>query len=374
MCLCRPGFFDRVRVMQSETGQLKLEASPGLSSWLESQDVSLAISTYQAAKIFLIGNNAETGRISVFERTFARAMGLAATPGAEQLWLASQFQLWRFEDFLSREAATSPYDAVYVPIEGRTVGEVDIHDIHPRPGQPPLFVVSRFNCIATLDADNSFAPLWMPGFIDAVVAEDRCHLNGMAVENHQPRLVTCVAPTNAGGAWREHRRDGGIVVDVGSGETVAAGFSMPHSPRLRNGRCYLIQSGTGEFGTLDLNDGRFTPICALQGFARGLSFVGDYAIIGVSKPRDERHFGGLALSDRLAEARLEPICHVAIVNLTTGKIEHRLVFDGIVSELYDIAVLKGVRRPMIHGFVQPDLRFVIRPAPFDIDAHNGQDR
>ncbi|WP_434051161.1 MAG: TIGR03032 family protein [Roseibium sp.] len=360
--------------MQSETGQLKLEASPGLSSWLESQNVSLAVSTYQAAKIFLIGNNTETGRISVFERTFARAMGLAASPAANQLWLASQFQLWRFEDFLSREPVMKPYDAIYVPIEGRTVGEVDIHDIHPRPGQPPLFVVSRFNCIATLDAENSFAPVWMPKFIDAVVAEDRCHLNGMAVEDDKPRLVTCVAATNSGGEWREHRRGGGIVIDVESGETVAGGFSMPHSPRLREGRCYLIQSGTGEFGTVDLKDGSFTPICALQGFARGLGFVGDYAIIGVSKPRDERHFGGLALSDRLADANLDPLCHVAIVNLTSGNIEHRLVFDGVVSELYDVAILHGVSRPMIHGFVQPDLRFVIRPAPFDIDTHNGRNR
>lgn len=357
--------------MASVEGQLKLEASPGFSSWLESHDLSLAISTYQAAKIFLIGNNSETGRISIFERTFARAMGLAASADARQLWLASQFQLWRFEDFLSRERAQTDYDAVYVPIEGRTVGEVDIHDIHPRPDQPPLFVVSRFNCIATLDAENSFAPLWMPRFIDAMVAEDRCHLNGMAVVGDTPKLVTCVAATNSGGEWRDHRRDGGIVIDVETNEIIAGGFSMPHSPRLKDGRCYLIQSGTGEFGTLDLANGRFTPICRLQGFARGLSLVGNHAVIGVSKPRDERHFGGLALSDTLAEAGLDPLCHIAIVNLTSGEIEHRLVFEGLVSELYDVALLNGIRRPMVHGFVQPDLRFVIRPAPFDLERHNG---
>ncbi|WP_299474279.1 TIGR03032 family protein [uncultured Roseibium sp.] len=356
----------------NDAGQLKLTASAGFSDWLESQRISLAISTYQAAKIFLVGNNSETGRISVFERTFARAMGLAASPDARQLWLASQFQLWRFEDFLSQEEHKEPYDAVYVPIEGRTVGEVDIHDIHPRPDQPPLFVVSRFNCIATLDAENSFKPLWMPKFIDVVVAEDRCHLNGMATRNDVPKLVTCVAATNSGGEWRSHRRDGGIVIDVESNEIVASGFSMPHSPRLVGDHCYMIQSGTGEFGTLDLASGQFTSICSLQGFARGLSILGDFAIIGVSKPRDERHFGGLALSDTLAQSGLEPMCHVAIVNLKTGAIEHSLLFEGVVSELYDVAILHDIKRPMIHGFVQPDLRFVIRPAPFDLDAHDGK--
>jgi len=356
----------------SETTQLRLEASPGFASWLKAQDLSLAVTTYQAGKVFLIGNSAETGRISIFERSFARAMGLAASADAHQLWLASQFQLWRFEDFLSREPRQTPHDAVYVPIEGRTVGEVDIHDIHPRANQPPLFIVSRFNCIATLDTENSFAPMWLPRFIDELVAQDRCHLNGMAVEGDTPKLVTCVAATNVGGLWREHRRDGGIVIDTASGEIMASGLSMPHSPRLRDGKIFLIQSGTGEFGTLDPANGQFTAICRMQGFARGLSLVGDYAVIGVSKPRDERHFGGLALSETLADAGLEPLCHIAIVNLRTGEIEHKLVFDGIVSELYDVAALRGVRNPMIHGFVQPDLRFTIRPAPFDLSAHTGR--
>ena len=235
-----------------------------------------------------------------------------------------------------------------------------------------MFIVSRFNCIATLDDDNSFAPIWMPHFIDAVVAEDRCHLNGMAIEHDVPRYATCVANTNSGGAWRAHRRDGGLLLDIASGESAAQGLSMPHSPRLRDGRLYLIQSGTGEFGTVDLNDGKFTAICELQGFARGLDFVGDFAVIGVSEPRDERHFGGLPIQERLAARSLEPLCQIVVVNLKKGTIEHSLTLNGPVRELYDVATLSGIRRPMIHGFVQPDLRYVIRPAPYDLGQHDGR--
>ncbi|MEM8597099.1 MAG: DUF4915 domain-containing protein, partial [Pseudomonadota bacterium] len=193
----------------SKNQGLELLPSAGLASWLGQHAVSLAFTTYQAGKIFLIGLDPSGERLSIFERSFARSMGFAASEDGRTLWLAAQFQLWRFTDFLSREGPRGGFDAMYIPIEGRTVGEVDIHDIHPREGAPPLFVVSRFNCIATLDEENSFAPVWMPRFIDAVVAEDRCHLNGMAIEADRPRYATCVATTNEGGAWRAHRRTGG---------------------------------------------------------------------------------------------------------------------------------------------------------------------
>ena len=65
---------------------------------------------------------------------------------------------------------------------------------------------------------------------------------------------------------------------------------MPHSPRLHRGRLWLVQSGTGEFGHVDLRPGRFEPVCFLQGYARGLAFLGDHAVIGVSRPRENRTF------------------------------------------------------------------------------------
>ena len=74
---------------------------------------------------------------------------------------------------------------------------------------------------------------------------------------------------------------------------------MPHSPRLYQGKLWLVQSGTGEFGHVDVVTGRFEPVCFLQGYARGLAFVGDRAVIGVSRPRESRTFEGLALNERL---------------------------------------------------------------------------
>lgn len=343
--------------------QLEFRPSRTFAPWLAGSGVSLAFTTYQAGKVFLIGTNPETGRLSMYERSFPRCMGLGVSKDGNTLWLSSLYQLWRFENFLEPGQKRDGFDRLFVPIEGRTTGDVDIHDVHPlRPEQPPIFVVTRFNCLATLDLMNSFRPIWKPPFIDRIAAEDRCHLNGLAMEDGRPAYVTCVANTNIAGAWREHRRDGGLLLDVRTGEPVVTGLSMPHSPRLHDGELYMIQTGTGEFGRVDRDAGRFEPMCFLPGFARGVAFVGRHAIIGVSRPRKDRTFEGLELDEKLKSARMEPVCQLAVVNLDTGDIEHALEIGSAVQELYDVGVLNGVKRPMILGFKTSDIRFTIRPA------------
>src|SRR5258705_76299 len=83
-------------------------------------------------------------------------------------------------------------------------------------------------------------------------------------------------------------------------ENVASGLSMPHSPRLYDGRLWLLNSGTGEFGTVDRASGAFTPVAFCPGYARGLAFAGRHAVIGLSRPRRNRTFEGLALDERLS--------------------------------------------------------------------------
>lgn len=351
-------------VTDTEKPKLAINGSRLLTSWMAEQKASLAFTTYQAGKLFLIGMK-PSGELSVFERTFDRCMGLAAGNG--RLWMSSLYQLWRFENFLDAGIVADGHDAMFVPVAGHTTGDADIHDIHIRSDGTPLFVVTRFNCIATLGERGSFRPVWRPPFIDRIAAEDRCHLNGMAIEDDMPRCVTCVGRSNVAEGWRDHRQNGGLLIDVESGETIVQGLSMPHSPRLHNGQLWMLQSGTGEFGRVDLATGQFEPICFLPGFARGLTFVGDYAVIGLSRPRRSETFEGLALNARLEREGALPKCAICIVNLKTGDLEHRLDIDGVVQELYDVAVINDVRRPMALGFRSEQIRFAIRPE-VDTDA------
>ena len=152
-----------------------------------------------------------------------------------------------------------------------------------------------------------------------------------------------------------------MVLAADTGEVVCGGLSMPHSPRLYEGNLWLVQSGTGEFGRVDLATGQFEPLCLIPGFARGLSFIGRHAVIGMSLPRDNRSFNGLALNERLEREGVAPKCGLAVVNLETGALEHQLILEGVVKELYDVTVLPGIIRPMALGFRNDDTAYAIRP-------------
>jgi len=351
-----------------KTPSLKISGSHLFTAWLAGQKASLAFTTYQAGKLFLIGLKPDGG-LSVFERTFDRCMGLGVRQG--QLWMSSLYQLWRFENFLDPGARHNGYDALFVPVAGHTTGDIDIHDIHAGEDGRPVFVATRFNCIATLAEHGSFRVVWRPPFIDRIAAEDRCHMNGMAVEDGRPKFVTCVSRTNIAEGWREHRRGGGVVLDVETGDVVAAGLSMPHSPRLYRDTLWMLQAGTGEFGRIDLVSGRFEPVCFLPGFARGLAFIGDHAVNGLSRPRENRTFEGLVLNERLEREGVAPKCAICMVNLKTGDLEHRLEIEGVVQELYDVAVLPGIIRPMALGFRSEEIRFAVRPEIEDTEVPPG---
>ena len=337
-----------------------LTPSRQFPDWLAEAGLSLAVSTYQAGKLFLIGVQ-PTGRLSIFERTLNRVMGLApsSASGPGTLFATTLFQIWRFENVLPPGAEQDGYDRVYTPRAGWVTGDLDIHDMAVDAAGRLVFVNTLFSCLATVSAGASFAPLWQPPFISKLAAEDRCHLNGLALRDGVPAFVTAVAASDVADGWRDHRQDGGIVIDVASGETIAGGLSMPHSPRWHDGRLYLLNSGSGEFGTLDLADGRFTPICFCPGYLRGLAFAGPFAVLGLSEQRENRTFSGLPLDAALAARNATPRCGVHVVDLRTGDVVHWLRIEGVIRELYDVAALPGVRRPSLIGFKTDEIRRVI---------------
>ena len=331
--------------------RLEIMGSRQFNSWLGEQQISLAFTTYQAGKIFLIGLQPD-GRLSIFERTFNRSMGLWAT--SQTLWMSSLYQLWRLENTLSDRQVYQGYDRLYVPQIGYTTGDLDIHDLAIDREGKIIFVNTLFSCLATVSQKHSFIPLWQPPFISKLAAEDRCHLNGLAMENGQPRYVTAVGQTDVADGWRDRRRDGGCIIDVNSNEVIVSGLSMPHSPRVYRNRLWVLNSGTGYLGTVDLNSQKFEPLTFCPGYLRGLAFINNFAIVGLSQPRNKT-FSGLPLDDNLLAKNAEARCGLMVIDLNSGDIVHWLRITGIIKELYDVAVLPGVRRPMALGFKSEEI-------------------
>jgi len=342
--------------------------------WLEQQRCSLGFTTYQTGKLFLVGRKGDSrseSPLSIFERNFSHCMGMCASADSRTLWLSSRYQIWRLEQTQANavpyratgstvtdgdesqrapEWTTQGFDFAYIPRVGYTTGHIDAHDMGLDSDGRLIFVNTMFGCLATLSERANFKPLWRPPFLSALVPEDRCHLNGLAMRNGKPAYVTIVGRSDVADGWRDKRKDGGCILDVATGREVCAGLSMPHSPRWYRDQLWVLNSGTGEFGKVDVASGRFEPITFCPGYLRGLSFHGDYAIVTLSKPRD-LSFQGLQLNDRLTQKEADSQCGLQIIDLRTGSVSEWLRIEGkAVHELYDSVVLPGVRQPMAVGF------------------------
>ena len=283
---------DQARPLPDDAGRegsVTYSMSPGLPGFLGAQRIALAVSSYQSGKFYLIGQNVDGG-LMVDERFFRKAMGICV-PDPDTILLATLFQIVRFKNVLNEgEQINNVFDACYVPRETYVTGEIDAHDVGVLKDGRVVFVNTLYNCLATPSERHSFTPLWKPPFISAIVKEDRCHLNGLAMADGVPRYVTAVSRSDNIDGWRDRRASGGVVVDVQTSEIVIGGLSMPHSPRIYGGRLWVLNSGTGELGWIEPGasgsappaNSTCSPFAPASG-ASGLAFHGDHAFVGLSE-------------------------------------------------------------------------------------------
>ena len=347
---------------------------------LDQFGISLLITTYQAGKLVML--RADNGVVNTHFRSFPKPMGLALH--GNRLAIGTALEVREFHNVPAVAAKLPPagkHDACFLPRCSHATGEVLIHEMawgtdsfsreSPASKSSTLaegsrlndeelwFVNTRFSCLCTLDRLSSFVPRWRPPFITALAPEDRCHLNGLGLVNGEVRYVTALGQTDTAGGWRANKKNGGILMEVPSGAILLGGLSMPHSPRWHQRRLWLLESGTGTIGFVDLGAGRYEPIAALPGFTRGLDFYGSLAFIGLSQVRESAVFSGIPLTERLSERT----CGVWVVELITGRTVAFLKFEDAVQEIFAVQVLPQARFPdlinddpkiLSDSFVLPD--------------------
>jgi uncharacterized protein (TIGR03032 family) len=344
------------------------EHSADLPALLEQLELSVLLSTYQAGRVVSLGSH--QGALRIGFSHFNQAMGLTRTPHG--IAVGSRDAIWSLpasREIAARIKPEGEHDLAFLARSCHHTGPLMGHDLAWGNGR--LWLVNTlFNGLVTIEGDWSFVPQWQPPFISTWEAGDRCHLNGLALmeDGSSPAYVSALGETDTDNGWREHKATGGCLIHVPTGERVMRGLSMPHSPRIYQGQVYLLNSGHGSLLHLDPLTGQQSTIATLPGFTRGLDCFAGRAFVGLSRVRETAVFGGLPLQQSDQELR----CGLAIVELSTGRVEGLFWFHSGIEEVFSVAVLPGWRNPVLIG---PDTRtdnsqavWLVPPAP----AQNSQ--
>ena len=302
---------------------------------------SLLVSTYQTGKLVCLRES--KGTLNTHFRNFDKPMGMAVL--GDRFALGGRLEVWDYRNVPDAAPKVDPpgtHDACFIPRNRHYTGDIAVHELAWASGQ--LWVIATaFSCLATLDSDHSFVPRWVPPFISELAPGDRCHLNGLCVVDDRPRYVTALGQTDEPGGWRSNKASGGCLIDVQANEVVLEGLSMPHSPRWHRDSLWVVESGKGELCRADPKTGEVETVAELPGFTRGLAFAGNIAFVGLSQIRETATFGGLPLTERLEER----LCGVWMVDIDAGEIAGFIRFEDLVQEVFEVALLPGMRYPEV---------------------------
>jgi uncharacterized protein (TIGR03032 family) len=338
---------------KTETKILPSTGTPFSSSYsdsfaelLQAAGSSVAITTYKSGHLIIA--SASNGSINTTFRNFVRPMGLAVS--GVKLAVGTKDAIESFSNQPALSKAVEPkgfFKSVFAPRSVIFTGDIAIHEMAfgLRDSQEHLwFVNTSFSCLCRMDPNVSFEPVWRPNWISGLANEDRCHLNGLAMVNGKPKFVTALSQTDTAFGWRQSKGTSGLIVDVDSDRIVADGLSMPHSPRWYQDQLWVLESGKGSLCRVDVDSGEVFTIATLPGFTRGLAFIGKYALVGLSQVR-ETVFKNLPVT----ETKQERNAGVWIVDTTTGETVGMLKFDGVVSEVFDVAVIPNSKTATVIG-------------------------
>jgi uncharacterized protein (TIGR03032 family) len=277
---------------------------------LQELGISLLVSTYQAGKLVVL--RADGDKLNTHFRGFNKPMGLAVA--GDRLAIGTAVEIWEYHNAPAVARPLEPagqHDACFLPRSSVCTGDIQIHEMawgsgvrsqksgvrdQSVPHDELWFVNTRFSCLCTRSNVYSFVPRWRPPFVTALAPEDRCHLNGLCVIDGRPVFVTALGETDTPGGWRANKKDGGLLMEVGSGRILLGGLSMPHSPRWYDGKLWLLESGNGGIGYVEpsvvsgqssvttdnsqLTTDHYREVARLPGFTRGWTSVAPWRSSG----------------------------------------------------------------------------------------------
>jgi uncharacterized protein (TIGR03032 family) len=328
--------------------KLEIGIDGDFAAALAAADATLLVSAYHAGKLLLLDLDPRE-RLRLTPVGYRKPMGIAVGPGQLAVATLEELHLYADNPELARylDGASGRFERAFFPRLTWHCGPLDLHDLC-FVGTELWAVNTLFSCICSFDGSASFRPRWTPRFVSALAPEDRCHLNGMALDAATPRFATALGTGDTPFGWRDDITRGGVLIRLADGEIVATQLAMPHSPRLAGASLYLLQSAQGVLSRIDPRTGAIDEVVRLDGLVRGLCIRAGIAFIGISKARAQSP----------TFARLEPRARVEqaaihAVELATGRVLGSIVFRSLVEEIYDIQAIPGRAGVAVLGLYDP---------------------
>jgi uncharacterized protein (TIGR03032 family) len=319
---------------------IQLRVHGDFVAWLAAAGGTLAVTTYNSGKLAMY--SAPAGQLESRLWRLARPMGLAYDRGRLAVATRDEICEWTLNQAPATNLtapAESPLPAQVLEFDGtHATGRLDVHEV-AYDAQGLCFANTRFNCLARPSSRANFRRTWTPAFLGASERTDCCHLNGLGVRKGRVAMVSAFCTGATPGSWRAAGRlQSGVVIDVLRQRVAVGGLCMPHSPRWDGQRWWLCNSGEGALCTFDPRSGAFNAVAALPGFTRGLCFVADRAVVGVSRIR-KRHI----LDAPPVRARFSKLhSGVWLINPATGRTTGALEFVRGGREVFDVAFLPAL--------------------------------
>jgi len=323
--------------------KLQIDFTPGLINIFKKLNSTIVISTYQAGRLIAIGASPTEDKLLQIPFSFKKPMGIALQGSKLAIATLDEIHFLSSKGEIEKQKKLNPnnFDRFYIHRATYNTNRLDIHDIEF--GKGSLWGINTaFSCLCKFDVNYSFFPKWKPNFISELVPEDRCHLNGLAMEDDVPKYVTALSQTDTKEGWRQDIMNSGVLMEVPSGDILLENLAMPHSPRIIDGELFVLESGTGKLLKVNPEKKTAEVIYNFNRFIRGLAYKDGIMFIGASKIREtSKTFNGLEVKENSKQAG------VIVFDLKNKKILGQIDYLTTVEEIFDVQLLEGCKKPAI---------------------------
>lgn len=322
--------------------KLDLTFDSSIPKVLFENKISIIFSTYQAGRLMIIGSS-DGYNIHQTPISYKKPMGIAVEDNRIAIASFDEISFYTSNRKIidAIKSDLNDFDQMYLYRASYNTNTLDIHDIHF--DKSGLWGVNTlFSCLCKFTLESSFSPRWAPPFISELAPEDRCHLNGLALENNLPKYITALSSTNHKDGWRDDIMNSGIVMDVTTNEIICENLAMPHSPRIINGELYFLESARGKLFKWNSATKEKELIYNFNKFIRGFKYYKGILFIAFSKIRESsKSFQKVEVKENSLNAGF------TIFDLRTRTTFGELLYTNTIDEIYDINIIEGYNKPGI---------------------------